>query len=210
MKSNIGRRTAPATPVLAIVALLLAIGVVGTTPWVFAKYTASATVSASGKVAKWNTYYYTETATPGGLWSPGSTAYRPDGSHEGPGNYNFCVFGNSEVAANVKLEIRYETSNGTVLPAAVTESSPLFASISVTDTTYSHGLNRATLGYNGWGDGGATRLGPFEFEFKPTSPNTTHEWNGISTQATTPAPSGTTINNCMRSYKVFIKAEQKD
>ena len=208
MKHKFFARRAPAPPVLAVVALLLTVGVVATMPFTWAKYTATATATTgSARVAKWNIYYHTEDNTPGGLWSAGSTAYLGSDLREGPGLYRFCAFSNSEVAANVKLEIRYETSDGTVLPAAVTATSPLFATISVTDTAVAHGLSRATLGYGDWGRNNSTRLGAFEFEFEP---NYCNEWNKISTQPILTAPSGVTLNNCMRSYKVFLRAEQKD
>ena len=55
MRGKMIRRRGNAPPVLALAALLLALGVVATTPLVFtiAKYAASATAAANAKVAKW-------------------------------------------------------------------------------------------------------------------------------------------------------------
>ena len=56
MKGNFGRRAGlgPAPPILAMVALLLTLGVVATTPLAFAKYVASGMVTASARVAKFS------------------------------------------------------------------------------------------------------------------------------------------------------------
>jgi len=215
MKCKHTSRAGKAPPVLAMLVLLLTVGVVATTPLAFAKYVASANAAATARVAKWDFYYYTnDNKTPSGLFTdpaqPFSTAYLSGTKREGPGSYDFCVFSSSEVMANVKIEIRYETSDGTYLPAAVTESSPLFASYSSTDTTVSHGLTASSFNNNAGdpnGSNGTASLGRFEVEYEP---GTSWAWFSIPTQATTSAPTGTTINNCMRSYKVFVKAVQID
>jgi len=56
MKGSKRQRTGPAPPVLAVVALLLAVGVVATAPltFTFAKYYTEGTALASGRVAKWD------------------------------------------------------------------------------------------------------------------------------------------------------------
>ena len=53
MKLQSSHRRGGAPPVLALAALLLTIGVVASTPFVFAKYAANGTAGASAKVAKW-------------------------------------------------------------------------------------------------------------------------------------------------------------
>jgi len=53
MKGNTGRRAGQASPVLVLLALLLTVGVVATTPLAFAKYATNAMASASVQVAKW-------------------------------------------------------------------------------------------------------------------------------------------------------------
>ena len=53
MKAKSKRLAGPTPPILAMVALLLTLGVVATTPLAFAKYVASGMVTASARVAKW-------------------------------------------------------------------------------------------------------------------------------------------------------------
>jgi hypothetical protein len=53
MKGKAPRDWGKTPPVLAVAVLLLALGVVATTPLAFAKYTAQGTGAASGTVAKW-------------------------------------------------------------------------------------------------------------------------------------------------------------
>jgi hypothetical protein len=213
MKGKFRRRAGPAPPILALAALVVALLVAATTPLAVAKYVANGTGSASGTVAKWKFYYYTEGDTnPRGIWSGGvpstkATAYLNGSHRDGPQDYNFCVFSDSQVAANVKVEIRYETSDGTVLPAPVTKNSPLFASYTVTDTTVGHGLDASTFGPNGWGEGHITWVGDLEADYEPVQ---SWAWFGISTVAPTPTPTGATIDGCMRSYKAFVVAEQID
>ena len=48
------RGTTP--PVLAMIALMLTLGVVGTIPVAYAKYTTSASITATGQVAKWSVW----------------------------------------------------------------------------------------------------------------------------------------------------------
>jgi len=187
---------------LALLALVLAAAVVAL-PLSWARYVAEAQVQASGRVASWDPYFF---ASP----SIYSTAYLNGEWYEGPNTYGFCILTGpqrgtgTEVAANIKVRVRYEMFDGVNLPRAVTASSS-----EATIGAANQGITNLRNNYPGGspGSGVVVELSSSEFNYAPHS----WVWFQIDAKAITPAPSGTTnINNTMRHYKVFFDAEQID
>lgn len=122
MKGNFRRRVGPAPPILAVVALLLTIGVVATTPLAYAKYAHSATVTASARVALWD-LEITQAPSTTGIGFVSGAAQSP-----GLTNQVVKIKNNSEVMAEVRIEVRGGSNGGvyTSVPA-VTAASPVVA-----------------------------------------------------------------------------------
>jgi len=222
MKVNNGKQAGPAPPVLAMIALLLAIGVAGTTPIAFtqAKYTAQGMVTASARVAKWQIEYYSD--ADGDYPRPNSVAYLGDTwRNEGPKyndgkgtmvaaqHYNFCVFNYSEVAAIIEIKLRCEDSDGTRLPYAVTKNSP--SALSLLGNA-GQGLANYQYYIDPGSSNGVTKVDTYQFRF---APGPSWAWFSFDAKPITTHPTLTTsgyssLQNCMRSYKVFVDAVQVD
>ena len=185
--------------VIWMAVLLLAVFTAATVPVTLSKYAASATVSAGAGVAGWDVYFY---ASPSNL----STAYLNGSWREGPNTHRFCIYSNSEVAAEIEIVVRYETSDGTKLPAPVTADSPVamrYQGAASHDGVYNllHDFPAGSPGSNSVGV-----IDNYFFKYEPKS----WVWLDIEPKAFAPYPSGATVSNCMRSYKVFVNAVQID
>jgi hypothetical protein len=208
MKGKFRRRAGPAPPILALAALVVALLVAATTPLALAKYVANGTGSATGTVAKWDVKFF-QSPSP-----PYATSYLNGNHYGGPGAYNFCVYtGGTEVAANIKLQVRYTTS--TAVPTA-SDSSITFPTNLVNDAA--HGVKSITNNYDfadptpsnplhgSPGSGLVEEVSDVEFDYAPSS----WVWFTLETKAYTPLPSVTDVSGYMRSYKVFVDATQID
>ncbi|MCL1887560.1 MAG: hypothetical protein FWF96_01650 [Kiritimatiellaeota bacterium] len=201
MKSNIGRRAAPATPVLAIVALLLTIGVVATTPLAFAKYAANATVAASARVAKWDVVFtqhpsavhaaYNEAGTflSTSTWTPTTSAL------------TFKIKNNSEVAADVTIYFRYVTSDSGTATASSAYHIPNATAAGMGNLSFS-------------GTGVSQVTANSVYRFTPGAEGTfTFTQKKPTTEPSTPSTtSGSVTNweNCIRKYRIYFNAVQID
>ncbi|MDR2687026.1 MAG: hypothetical protein LBB75_04680 [Oscillospiraceae bacterium] len=97
-------------PVLATVALLLALGVVATTPLALTKYEANGTGSATGTVAKWSVAQGASiTPAPAGAL----TVYRNATHISGNTSYTFGITIDSEVATDIIVKPKYYNGAGT-------------------------------------------------------------------------------------------------
>jgi len=212
MKCNIARRAGQAPPVLAMLALLLTVGVVATTPLAMAKYVASGTVSASARVAKWDVKFTTQPDTA----DTNPTVYKSrihrqipaTGDFDanpalitttttttrvttlGPESRTFAIQNNSEVMADItNLQLRYVITD----TGAVTVSSGTVAS-----AANSHGAYQLSL--NAGGSVTTPATGTYRFPIGATGTFT------ISIQAT----DRTAAHPGIRKYRVSFDATQVD
>jgi len=178
--------------VLALLCVLTAVSLSLASSTV-AKYTASATVAASARVAKWDIWLSEDIKD-----NTKSTAHL-SGAHfttqnNGPTTKTFKITNNSEVMAEVTIKLVYvdtDVSKGTVgvnsTQATVGAATQGVTSILATGT----GVSQVTASE-------VYRLAPAAVAtFTITMKNTTN-------------PSGVTTTNCMRRYKVYFKAVQVD